>query len=473
MSVKQPLKDQLMSEFNKRWLAEAVRRDRADTQDEAAEKHARSLAGDAEQRILAWAQFIARRDGLEERLQRWQQSAGWALLALLIIGLLSGFTAALAVLGDSQGPVNVIWALGSLLGVNLLLLLIWLLSFSVNAQGGSLGRLWYTITIALQKRFQNNSSAAAITQAFNTLMAQNALSRWWLSVVSHLSWLCIMLGVLAGLMLALALRSYVFVWETTILPASVFVAVVESLGVLPGLLGFTTPAPDAIVGSGAQAGAITAQDDLARRAWASWLTGCVLVYGILPRLALSVGCWFRLGLGMRKVRLQANSLAWVSLASRLAPDSEKAGITDPAPASVPAFKRRARKGKAGEARLLVGLEIASDLPWPPAGLADRVQTHLVDSRQQREYVLEQLSVDPPQKLLLACSAAQSPDRGSLHWLADAASQTSAVAVWLMGAEQASVERLNIWRQSLLEMGIAEHSLFDANDKALAWLGDAS
>ncbi len=463
-----------MSEFNKRWLAEAVRRDRADTRDEAAERHARSLAGDAEQRILAWAAFIAARDGLEDRVWRWRQSAVWALLALLVFGLLTGFTAALAVLGDSQSPVNVIWALGSLLGINLLLLLIWLLSFSVNAQGGSLGRLWYTITVAFQKRFQNNSSAAAITQAFNTLMAQGGLSRWWLSVVSHLSWLCIMIGVMTGLMLALALRSYVFVWETTILPTSVFVAVVEALGVLPGLLGFATPASDAIVASGSQVDLIIAgQDDLARRAWASWLTGCVLVYGILPRLLLAVACWLRLALGMRNVRLQTSSLAWVALATRLLPDSEQGGVTDPAPAALPSFKRRVRKGRAGEARLLIGLEIASDLRWPPAGLADRVQTHLVDSRQQREYVLEQLSVDPPQKLLLACSAAQSPDRGSLHWLAEAASQTSAVAVWLMGADQASAERLAIWRQSLLEMGIAEQTLFDENDKALAWLGDAS
>lgn len=463
-----------MSEFNKRWLAEAVRRDRADTRDEAAERHARSLAGDAEQRILAWAGFIAARDGLGDRLRRWRQSAVWALLGLLVIGLLTGFSGSLAVLGDSQSPVNVIWALGSLLGINLLLLLIWLLSFSVNAQGGSLGRLWYVITVAFQKRVQNNNGATAITQAFNTLIAQGGLSRWWLSVVSHLSWLCIMLGVLAGLMLALALRSYVFVWETTILPTSVFVALVESLGVLPGLLGFVTPASDAIAGSGAQADVMIAgQDDVARRAWASWLTGCVLVYGILPRLALSVSCWLRLVLGMRRIRLQANSLAWLALASRLAPDSEQGGVTDPAPASLPSFRRRVRKGRAGEARLLVGLEIASDLPWPPAGLADRVQTHLVDSRQQREYVLEQLSIDPPQKLLLACSAAQSPDRGSLHWLSEAASQTPAVAVWLMGAAQASPERLGIWRQYLLAMGIAEAAIFDTNDKALAWAGDAS
>lgn len=462
-----------MSEFNKRWLAEAVRRDRADTPDEAAERHARSLAGDAEQRILAWAAFIAARDGLDERLQRWRQSALWALLGLLALGLLSGFTAALAVLGNSQAPVNVIWALGSLLGINLLLLLIWLLSFSINAQGGSLGRLWYVITVAFQKRFQHNGSAAAITQAFNTLTAQAGLSRWWLSVVSHLSWLCIMLGVFAGLMLALALRSYVFVWETTILPTSVFVGLVETLGVLPGLLGFATPAADAIVSSGSPAPALLADaSDVARRAWASWLSGCVLVYGILPRLLLSVWCWLRLGLGLRRVRLQPNTLAWVGLSSRLAPDSEKAGVTDPAPASLPAFKRRARQGRPGEARLLVGLEISSDLRWPPHGLADRVQTHLVDSRQQREYVLEQLNLDPPQKLLLACSAAQSPDRGSLHWLAEAASQPSAVAVWLMGAERAGAERLAIWRQSLLEMGIAEPAIFDASEQAMAWLREA-
>ncbi|MEX2334489.1 MAG: DUF2868 domain-containing protein [Pseudohongiella sp.] len=463
-----------MSEFNKRWLADAVRRNRTDTRDEVAEKHARSLTGDAEQRILAWAEFIAERDGLKDRLQAWRHSAGWALLGLLLLGLLSGFAAALAVLGDSSSPVNVIWALGSLLGINLLLLLVWLLSFSANTQAGSLGRLWYLMTVAFQKRLQKSGSAAAITQAFTTLTAKAGLSRWWLSVVSHLSWLSIMLGVLAGLMLALALRSYVFVWETTILPTSVFIGLVESLGVLPGMFGFATPSPDAIAISGAQTETImAAQSDLQRRAWASWLTGCLLVYGILPRLLLSVVCWLRLTFGLRNIRLQTSSLAWVSLAGRLAPDSEKAGVTDPAPVSLPSFRRRTRPGRAGEASLLVGLEIASDLPWPPGGLADRVQTHLVDSRQQREYVLEQLGVDPPHKLLLACVAAQSPDRGALHWLAEAASQTSSVAVWLMGADRASVERLAIWRQCLLDLGISAQMIFDADDKALAWVGESS
>src|SRR5690606_40190750 len=55
-------------------------------------------------------------------------------------------------------------------------------------------------------------------------------SRWWLSSITHAFWTAALAGSLTGLLLALSLRSYAFVWETTILPASVFAAVVQLLG---------------------------------------------------------------------------------------------------------------------------------------------------------------------------------------------------------------------------------------------------
>lgn len=459
-----------MGDFTSRWLAEAVRLDRAGARDEAAEQHARTVDGDAEHRILAWGQFIAHREGQHKALQSWRQRALWSLLLFLVLGLVAGFSAAMAVLGDGSTAVNVIWALGSLLGVNLLLLFIWLVGFAAGSGGGGLGRIWYTATSALQRRFQQHKSAVHLTQAFGTLTAQAGLTRWWLSLISHLGWLALLSGVLLGLALGLALRSYIFVWQTTILPASVFVGLVEALGWLPGMVGFSTPDADAILASALQSGdSLQAQADGTRRAWASWLTGCVLVYGILPRLLLSLLCWARLTLGLRRLRLQPQAPGWMGLSARLSPASEKGGVTDPAPRSVPSFRRRQQTSAHGKHTVVVGLEIPDASAWPPTSLPGGITSHLVDNRQQRDEVLALLAAQPPAKLLLCCSALQSPDRGSLHWLSEALSQTGNAAVWLLFAGSATAERLQVWRESLLELGLTEELIFNAEVDALAWL----
>ena len=61
--------------------------------------------------------FLAERDDMTGALRHWKQGARLALLALLLMAVLSGAGLGLAALGDGQRPVNVFWALGSLLGL--------------------------------------------------------------------------------------------------------------------------------------------------------------------------------------------------------------------------------------------------------------------------------------------------------------------------------------------------------------------
>ncbi|MCE7766728.1 DUF2868 domain-containing protein, partial [Pseudomonas putida] len=75
-------------------------------------------------------------------------------------------------------------------------------------------------------------------------------------------------------------------WETTILGADTFVALTQALGALPALLGFRVPDVAMIRASGDSQPAL----ELARQAWAGWLLGVLLAYGIVPRLLLAAWC---------------------------------------------------------------------------------------------------------------------------------------------------------------------------------------
>lgn len=449
-----------------RWLAEAVRLSLSQAPDLSAERQARAVEGDAEQRILAWARYIADRDGLMQALLSARQRAVWALVLLLVIALFAGFFAAMAVLGDRSASVNVIWALGALLGANLLMLLIWLLSFFAGGQSLSLGRFWFWLSARFQHKHTIN-----LARAFAGMTTQAGLSRWWLGAVSHLSWMIALLGATIGLLLALSLRSYAFTWETTILPASVFESVVQTLGWLPGLLGFSVPDLAMVQEAGvANAQTLDGQPDAQRRVWASWLIGCLLIYGVLPRFVLGVVCLLRLAAGLRVLSLPLSSPIWNLLSVRLSPDSEHAGITDPAPAQVVTKRQQITMIDKAEHLALIEFELGKVQVCHPDTSPAISDVILVDSREDRQQALVSLRESQFAGVIFVCQAAQSPDRGSLNWLSDAMQAATAVRVWLLGADKTSADRLEVWRQSLLELGVPQGAVFVSDADARAWLG---
>src|SRR5690606_25800243 len=117
------------------------------------------------------------------------------------------------------------------------------------------------------------------------------------------------LGATLGVLALLATRRYGFVWETTILPADTFVALSAALGALPGSLGFPVPDAATVMASGdapmlAEAG---------RRAWAGWLVGAMVAYGVLPRLALALLCFGLWRRGAARIRLDPSHAGYARL----------------------------------------------------------------------------------------------------------------------------------------------------------------
>ncbi|MGG5287891.1 DUF2868 domain-containing protein [Pseudomonas shirazensis] len=437
--------------LDKRWLTEAVRlreEHAGPLEDQEANRRARQQGGDLAARIETRALWLAERDGLAGALRHWKQGARLALLAMMILAVVSGAGLGLAALGDGQRPVNVFWALGSLLGLNLLMLIGWAGGLLLaGEQGATLGRLW----LWLSERFARDAKAAHLAPALVVLLQRKRLNRWLLGAMVHGLWLLAMIAAVVMLLALLATRRYGFVWETTLLAAEPFITLTHTLGALPSLLGFAVPDEAMIRASGATLPAL----DVARQAWASWLLGVVLVYGLLPRLLLALLCLWRWRQGRNRLQLDVSLPGYAHLRDALMPSSERLGVQDAAPQLLPEFHAGQVDASASGA-VLVGLELDDQRPWPPALPAGVSDAGLLDSRESRNKLLEQLSRFPPARLAIACDPRRSPDRGSLALLAELARNAGATRIWLLPAlagQSLDSARLSDWHEALDRLGL--------------------
>jgi hypothetical protein len=431
------------------WLTETVRlrEEHAGPLDDLeANRLARTAGGDLPGRIQRRALWLAERDGLTNALRHWLQGARLALVLLMIFAVLSGAGLAFAALG--QTPVNVFWALGSLLGLNLILLLSWLLGLIFAGEhGATLGRLW----LWLSEKMARDAKAAQLAPALLLMLQRKKLNRWALGSLVNGLWLLAMFSALILLLTLMATRRYGFVWETTILSADTFINVTHALGYLPSLLGFNVPTVEMIRASGE--GALDIES--ARQAWATWLVGVLVVYGVLPRLLLTLLCFWRWNSGKAALRLDLNLPGYAQLRERLMPTSERLGVNDPEPAQL--HRVESSVGElVSEGALLVAIELDEQRPWPPALPKNVSDAGILDSRESRHKLLEQLSRFPPARLAIACDPRRSPDRGSLALIAELARSAGETRVWLLQAppgEALDAERLGDWHIALQQLDL--------------------
>ncbi|MGN8139725.1 DUF2868 domain-containing protein [Pseudomonas sp. 22105] len=429
------------------WLTETVRlrEEHAGPLDDLeANRLARAAGGDLPGRIQRRALWLAERDGLTSALKHWLQGARLALVLLAIFAVLSGAGLAFAALG--QTPVNVFWALGSLLGLNLILLLSWSLGLIFAGEHGTtLGRLW----LWLSEKLARDAKAAQLAPALLLMLQRKKLNRWALGTLVNGLWLLAMVSALVLLLTLMATRRYGFVWETTILSADTFINMTQALGALPALLGFNVPTVDMIRASGDTALNI----ESARQAWATWLVGVLVVYGVLPRLLLALFCFWRWNSGKAALRLDLNLPGYAQLRERLMPTSERLGITDPEPAQLHRVESTVGE-HASDGALLVAIELDDQHSWPPTLPKNVSNAGILDSRESRNKLLEQLSRFPPARLAIACDPRRSPDRGSLALIAELARNATATRVWLLQAPQGQAldaERLGDWHVALQQL----------------------
>lgn len=438
-----------MTELNNLWLTETIRlrEEHAGPLDDLeANRLARSAGGDLPTRIQRRALWLAERGGLTSALKHWLQGARLALLLMIVLAAISGAGLAFSALGNGTQPVNVFWALGTLLGLNLILMLSWAMGLVFAGEhGAALGRLW----LWLSEKFARDTKAAQLPPALLLLLQRHKLNRWAIGTLVNGLWLLIMLSALTLLVLMMATRRYDFIWESTLFGADFFAALTDALAAVPHALGWSAPRVDMI--------RVTLDTDynreLVRQSWAIWLVGAVLIYGVLPRLFLMLFCRWRWKRGRATLRLDLNLPGYAQLRERLMPTSERLGISDAAPDQL----HRVESGVSDlqtEGALLVAIELDDQRPWPPALPKSVSDAGILDSRESRNKLLEQLSRFPPARLAIACDPRRSPDRGSLTLIAELARNASATRVWLLQAppgEALDAERLGDWHVALQQL----------------------
>ncbi|MDB5846866.1 MAG: hypothetical protein JWP29_618, partial [Rhodoferax sp.] len=414
-------------------MAEAVRRVEAEgplddaqllrtmAADEAAADADRG-ANSGEAWLLARGWGLGRRLGLDAQLQRWRGAGGLALALLVGLVVLAALGAAGTVVHSGR-TVNAVAAFFTLLGLHGLTLAVWLIGLVAPwpASGGALGRLWLE-TVA---RFSRNSNpqAASLLSASLGLLRRERLAPCLFGWVSHTVWALSFGVVLAVLGFAFSFQAYRLTWETTILGPDFFVGFVQATGWLPGHLGFAVPDTATLLAPGAAAAD--------QRAWAWWLIGCVAVYGLLPRAVLAAVCawWWRRR--ARSLRLETSDPYYRVLLARREALQPAAVVDAEAPWQAPAADH-AQPMPAGQGAALLGFELPPEAAWPPFALpAEAWSRRIAGTSSERVEVLEALRTARPARLLLACHAASSPDRGTARFVREAAASVGACRVLLV------------------------------------------
>lgn len=432
--------------FQAIWQAEAIRLRETHwgPLEDAAELRRASQAGlDLSARILLRAQLLATREGLAAHLSHWVRGARLAAVLLWVVAALAGMGAAWGALGSGQQPVNLALALLTLLGLHAMTFLIWLLSFWPGAlQSSGLSQAWLWLT----QRLSRGPDAALASQALLSMLGRVRAWRPILGGISHSTWIIALASASLTLLVLLSTRRYTFQWETTLLSPESFVALAHALGTVPSWLGF--PIPDA--------GAIAASDGLhhlptaAQADWSAWLIGCVLVWGLAPRMVAGLICLFTARRRLRHMPIDPSLPGWLELRERLMPRHRGVGIDAPAPGPAqPVSYTPPMASLTAEASVLLGMELGPDTAWPPDELPSEVQDlGICDSRADRQRIVQQIQ-PPPRRLLLVYDARQTPDRGTRAWLAELQQLCPQIDVLLLNRPA----REAIWQDILKGQGI--------------------
>jgi hypothetical protein len=458
--------------FTDYWLAEWLRLREAHwgpLEDAREVRRARAEGQTFAQRIVLRARFLCQREKLDVASARWWHGARLALPALAVLAILAGWGAALGALGNGIVPVNIALALTAMLGLHCLTYLLWLASFALHddAEGGArLGRVWLWLTGKLAR----GPDAALAPRALTGLLSRNGSLRWVLGAISHGLWTVAFTSLLLTLLAVLSARRYDFNWQTTLLTPDTFVHLADILGWVPAHLGFATP-PEAIVRI---SNGLHVLPDSARTLWSSWLIGCVVAYGLLPRLVGLVLCLSMARHRIRRLDIDTTLPGYADLRQRLFPSSDTTGVDAP-DTGLPAPSGFASHAAAASAGLptLAGIELPPDIPWPPPSANPGIiDLGVIDSRPQRQAALDHLQKYPPARLLLVCDVRQTPDRGAIALAAELAAGAGTTMVALLAPPGDAPDRSHraaLWRDRLADAGLAREHIVEQADPAISWL----
>jgi hypothetical protein len=455
-----------MLSFKQVWLCEAIRL-RESQWGPLDDSKARLLAQQERSplaKVVSRAQTLSHAIGLTTAITT-LSSAGWfAIFFILIAAVIAGTSMALTALGTGAQPVNIVWALVSLLGLNCLSLLLWCLTlFSPTAPGGRLVQLWPWLT----RKLARGPNMGLAVQAWWSVWHQAHATRWLLSTGTHLIWMTLSVAAAVTLLLALSTRQYDFVWETTVLSSEVFVRGIGYLSVVPQWLGFAVPDHEIVRASSS----VSQQNpEISRRLWSGWLLGCLLIYGVLPRALLALLSGLILKRHSR-IEPDLSSPYYRAVLSRMPSFTLQAEGKQPLESILK--KGLDRNDKENDPwnseHLLIAIELDPTDEWPPAGIGAALSFAIpVDSKASRQQTLLNTTNTRPHSLVVACDARHSPDRGTLRLIAELSGCSKRTLLWLRHS-QAIHAHTEAWVAQLGKLPHIELCVRDDGVSIMQWL----
>ena len=453
-----------MLSFKKVWLCEAIQLRESqwgpldDSKARLLAQHERTPLA----KVINRAQSLSHSIGLTTTITT-LSTAGWfAIFFILIAAVIAGTSMALTALGTGTQPVNIVWALISLLGLNTLSLILWCLALlSPTASGDRLVQLWPWLT----RKLARGPNMGLAVQAWWSVWHQAHATRWLLSTGTHLIWMTLSVAATLTLLLALSTRQYDFVWETTVLSSEVFVRWIGYLSVIPQWLGFAVPDHEMVRASNS----VSQQNaELSRRLWSGLLLGCLLIYGVLPRVLLGLLSVLIL---KRHSCLEPDltSPYYSAVLSRMSSFDVQTDAKQPLESILKKGLDRNENDPWHSEHLLIAIELDPTDEWPPEGIGAALNfASPVDSRESRQQTLLNTANARPHSLVVACDARHSPDRGTLRLIADLSDCSKRTLLWLRHS-QATHAHTEAWVTQLRNLPHIELCVNDAGVSIMQWL----
>jgi len=379
--------------------------------------------------------------GRAERLSRYAYTIALTLAALLgVLGVIYAVT--------GSHTINIYWLLLVLLGFNLLSMLLWLVGISLNLQGLTAGAL-AKLTSWLPSHIQNKNKYG--TQADHAWVASHFsgnVGKWQFSKVTHELWLVYLLAGFTMLVLQLMARQYDFVWGTTLLSDTAFVALTDVLSVPLQALGLATPSTEQVHDT--QIGIAQTLTAAHRYSWAQFLLGALLLFGIVPRVLLWLWSVLMRTTARRNFALDYYLPYYINLRQQLMPLASHGQIID-ADTSPRVVEQAPIKHpvvhKLPSNTLWVSVELGNNISWPPSSIDVDTDLGQVTDSETLTRILQKLQNETAPVIAVAVSAIRPPDRGVQRTISTLMSSSS--KHWLVLLQQhedepVSTQRLEAW-----------------------------
>lgn len=453
-------------------LTETIRsiEEEAPLEDSEAMRHALHNRSGNEERVIERALSLSRRLKMDRELERWRGLASYVGLALSVLVFFIAYGIAASVVGADRS-LNVVLAFFVALGLHAVTLAIWLIAVAASAwsrRPGTLGTLslgGLLLRLVAWLPVDRSPHSLTMLSTANSLLQRAKLLPWAFGFISHIIWAAALLLVIVALGFAFSFREYRLTWETTILGADFFVRFVQITGWLPHMLGFPLPDTATLLNPAAPASD--------QRAWAWWLIGCTVVYGLLPRLVLAAVSWYVWRRRTLALGLDTTDPYFRKLLTRFA-EMEPSVVVDHEHRPEPVASNIAVLPRSGQADSLaiIGFELPANSPWPPENLGEEAAytTRISGSSEERRALLDTLARISPQKILIVCNPASSPDRGTERFIREACTQGAQCGLLLQPSPDGQAGNPQRWQVWLERSDMKYVPAFTTPAGASNWIG---